>query len=451
MDENETDPEKIRKLKISNVLIILLLVGASAFALFRLSLRYKLRARIDAIRAAGYPVTCAELDKWYTIPENVENAAYTLMDAFSYYKKWNNDKSESLPVIGRAKLPPRTEPLGEEMKGLITQYIADNNEALKLLHAGAAIEHCRYPIDLNAGFEAAIPDLHEIKTAAGLLKLEAILHAENGDDELAVRSAISIFGIARSLANGPVLGSQIVHISCRGIATTTIEYCINRHELTDEQLIRLIDCVHNAELISDISCAFVGERCIGLSFFKAPDSVNPDLIDGIPLHPVLELCKAAGMVDADAIIYLDLMDEYIKSAQLPVHKRQEAVKVIDTRFISTSKVHILLYAMMPPLLRITTIELRTIARLRTARIGLAIERYRLAAGKPPDTLEDLVPAYLDSVPRDPFDGNELRYRKLEVGFVVYSIGEDLSDDGGKEMERRTKESPNWDMTFIVER
>jgi hypothetical protein len=34
---------------------------------------------------------------------------------------------------------------------------------------------------------------------------------------------------------------------------------------------------------------------------------------------------------------------------------------------------------------------------------------------------------------------------------VYSIGEDQIDDGGKERKQRTKESPNWDVTFIVER
>jgi hypothetical protein len=66
-------------------------------------------------------------------------------------------------------------------------------------------------------------------------------------------------------------------------------------------------------------------------------------------------------------------------------------------------------------------------------------------------LADLVPDYLDAVPRDPFSGNDLRYKKLEPGFVVYSVGEDLSDDDGKEMELRTRESPNWDVTFIVER
>ena len=158
------------------------------------------------------------------------------------------------------------------------------------------------------------------------------------------------------------------------------------------------------------------------------------------------------MADADAIIYLDIMDGYIKNAQLPPHRRQEAAKAIDARFNSTSQVHILLHIIMPALLRITSIDLRNIAHSRTARVALAIERYRLAAGRLTDALTDLIPAYLDAVPTDPFDGNELRYKKLETGFVVYSIGEDLSDDGGKERPpRRTKESPNWDVTFIVER
>ena len=97
-------------------------------------------------------------------------------------------------------------------------------------------------------------------------------------------------------------------------------------------------------------------------------------------------------------------------------------------------------------------ELRTIAQLRTARVALAIERYRLASGRLPDALTDLVPTYLDAVPIDPFDGNELRYKKLVTGFVVYSIGEDLRDDGGtEEPSRKTKEAPTWDVTFIVER
>jgi hypothetical protein len=41
-----------------------------------------------------------------------------------------------------------------------------------------------------------------------------------------------------------------------------------------------------------------------------------------------------------------------------------------------------------------------------------------------------VPALLDRVPKDPFDGQPIRYCKLDKGYVVYSVGEDRKDDKG---------------------
>ena len=456
MDENETGPGKRRRLKISHILIILLLVGIGYFVFFRLSLKSKLQARIDAIRAAGYPVTCIELDQWYKIPPDAENAAYTIEEAFSFYKTWDKEKSRSLPLIGSAELPPRTEPLPAEMKTLVAEYISDNNEALELFHKAAGIEHCRYPIDLSAGFATLVPNLSEMRNAVRLLELEAVLHAENGDGPAATLSAISSFGIARSLAKEPVTISQLVRSGCQNIAISTVEQVVNRTELTDEQLIELIERVRESERLSDISRAFVGERCVGIAFIRDPEGIYPGLMGGnIPVlvRPVLALYKSVGMAEADAIIYLDLMDGYMKSTRLPLHERQKAVDAVSAKIQSISKVHVLLHEIIPALSRVTTLELRTIAHLRTADAALAVQRYRLAAGKLPDKLANLVPTYLQSVPKDPFDGNELRYKKLETGFVVYSIGEDLSDEGGKEKPpRKIKgEPPKWDVTFIVER
>jgi len=339
------------------------------------------------------------------------------------------------------------------MKTLVAEYVADNNEALELFHKAAGIEHCRYPIDLSAGFATLVPNLSEMRNSVRLLELEAILHAEDGDGAAATLSAISGFGIARSLAREPLTISQLVRSGCQNIAISTVEQVINRAELTDEQLLELIERVRESERISDMSRAFVGERCVGISFFGNPESVDPGLVgNSIPFQPIIGLYKAVGMADSDMVIYLDIMDGYMKSTRLPLHERQRAVDAVSAKIQSTSKIHVLLHVITPALSRVTTIELRTIANLRTADAALAAQRYRLAAGKLPEKLADLVPTYLQSVPKDPFDGNELRYKKLEPGFVVYSIGEDLSDDGGKERPpRKTKEAPNWDVTFIVER
>jgi hypothetical protein len=70
------------------------------------------------------------------------------------------------------------------------------------------------------------------------------------------------------------------------------------------------------------------------------------------------------------------------------------------------------------------------AELRSAAVAMAVERYRQANGHWPPSLVALVPRQLREVPIDPHDGKPLRYRQNGDGIVIYSVGPDLSDDGG---------------------
>jgi hypothetical protein len=90
------------------------------------------------------------------------------------------------------------------------------------------------------------------------------------------------------------------------------------------------------------------------------------------------------------------------------------------------------------------------ATIRDAQAALAVERYRLTNGKLPSQLSDLVPAFLPSVPSDPFDGKPLRYKTLAKGYVVYSVGDDCVDNGGTEVNSKGY-VPGTDITFTVER
>ena len=54
---------------------------------------------------------------------------------------------------------------------------------------------------------------------------------------------------------------------------------------------------------------------------------------------------------------------------------------------------------------------------------------------------------------DPFDGHSLRYKRLEMGYVIYSIGEDGEDNGGRErpVNIKSTDKTHYDITFTVER
>lgn len=80
----------------------------------------------------------------------------------------------------------------------------------------------------------------------------------------------------------------------------------------------------------------------------------------------------------------------------------------------------------------------SLLRLRGIRAMIAIERYRAAAGAYPSKLTDIVPKYLTTPPRDPFAGKSLMYRTIDAstdpfgrGYLLYSIGVDGVDDGGR--------------------
>lgn len=88
---------------------------------------------------------------------------------------------------------------------------------------------------------------------------------------------------------------------------------------------------------------------------------------------------------------------------------------------------------------------RSQAYMRCAIVAIAAERHRRACGRWPDTLDDPSMApFLRQPPADPYDGQPLRWRRLDDGAEVYSIGPDGEDNGGK-MDRQNPIAPGTDM------
>lgn len=72
----------------------------------------------------------------------------------------------------------------------------------------------------------------------------------------------------------------------------------------------------------------------------------------------------------------------------------------------------------------------TLAIVRCTTSAIAIERYRLQNGRPPDGLADICPTYIKSIPPDPFTGQTLLYIRDDQSYTVYSTGFNRADDGG---------------------
>jgi hypothetical protein len=73
-------------------------------------------------------------------------------------------------------------------------------------------------------------------------------------------------------------------------------------------------------------------------------------------------------------------------------------------------------------------------------IGLALELYHREHGKWPASLGELSPKYLPTLPADPITGKPLHYKVVDDRPIVYSVGIDGDDDGGRLAKNKDGES-----------
>jgi hypothetical protein len=84
--------------------------------------------------------------------------------------------------------------------------------------------------------------------------------------------------------------------------------------------------------------------------------------------------------------------------------------------------------------------------LRCAIASLAAERYRRDKRAWPENADQLCPQYLSAVILDPYDGKPLRHRRVKDGVVIYSVGQDVVDDGGN-LNRDQRKTSGVDIGF----
>lgn len=95
-------------------------------------------------------------------------------------------------------------------------------------------------------------------------------------------------------------------------------------------------------------------------------------------------------------------------------------------------------------------EERGLMLRQLAEIGFSLAAYRADHGKYPSRLADLLPKYAEAIPEDEFSGADLIYRSDSGSFLLYSVGRNEQDDGGRGYSDRdeTAGSQDWDDLLV---
>ncbi|MCL4218193.1 MAG: hypothetical protein KJ052_14480, partial [Candidatus Hydrogenedentes bacterium] len=365
--------------------------------------------------------------------------------------------TDQLLIAGDAELE-RTQPLDpddwevtEVYWDAVTSRIAPALEQI----AARPSESSRYPVDLRRFPNSLDLDyLADLRALARELKIDALHWAVAGDSEKTADAILAIPPLAISLNDEPILISQLVRIAILSMTTDSLEMALNRTELDKDDLER-IEVALTTDLRPEVNeramiRALVGETAGGLylagSFLLLLNAPRTsDVVNGQALSYELAI-PASGerMAMTTNFRYLmghidDSWTELSRSdlnISLPTRQGAGLVAPLTAVWDSSSSS--------------TLVSVRRAqAQITVARTAVTVERFRLAEGRLPADLTELVPEYLPEVPMDYFADNKtpLRYRGGEDGaFVVYSVSQNGKDDGGLEIERWWDRG---DITFTV--
>jgi len=392
-------------------------------AVVRVSINFRINSALNDVRRNGFPVTWRELDAYYPTPPAEKNAAGLYAAAFAKYAPGAND----WPFVGDKALPPLGQPLPDSTKAAVALFIAENAEALKLLHAASRMTECRFPLDFAQGYGMNMPHLRLLRDGARMLELEALLKAEEGHPDEAAEAAKACIGVSRSLRNEPVLISQFVRMAIDSIGVMSVERVLSRAAVPEKQLADISAALETGEEKEGLVRALAGERCMAGELFN------------MELKYSLKPLKSAGIQEWDHLTVLRLTSELVSAAQGPLQAMRDRQREIEMEISKVPRLFVFTQMTLPTP-SVLEKQLRRFALLRSGRAAIAVERFRMANGRLPDSLAELVPRWMNSAPADPFTDKPLLYRKLNKGFVVFSVGPDLKDLGGVEADPKNPQA-----------
>jgi hypothetical protein len=434
-------------------------LGLITFGFWRYSLSRAVQRQLAAISARGEPVTIVGLQSWLPAVPDTENAGAALAKAVPYLAATPRYHPRKLEWPGpMAALTP-------DQRTPATELVKLNQQALALVRAAATLTNSRYPLDWRVTPVRMVSwQMSFIRQAVPVLKFDALLDMESGDTDGALEDIRASLGVARVLQQEPLLPAQQERLEFLDASLAILERLLNQRSLSAAQLQSLADQIGAAEAAtgSALARAFVGERCLTLQELRSigrqrgfwgagPNgweqlvialTASAGELFGVPERRILECLDASGwFIYAAAAI--GGTDPANRTWAIPRTPAMDQLSRGGPPRFQNNYWDGILY---------TQIEMAV--RLRGAAVALAVERFRAVHdGKPPSSLGQLVPEFIQSVPEDPFSMAPLHYKLLPLGYVVYSVGMDRHDNGGLDRNapgsrRGTNE---YDLTFTVQR
>jgi hypothetical protein len=368
------------------------------------------------------------------VPDPENSALQVLAVRKLIPQQWGSDAFWQL----LQNLPPERQLNDRQFTTLRTER-AKAEKAAEEARKLADMPRGRYHIEWVPDFyEARLDHVQEARMVASLLQVDALVRAQEGDADGALRSTRAVLQTGRSIGDAPTNIPQLIRIAQRALAVDLLERVLAQGQPSSRALADLQHLLEDEERHPTLLIAARGERAGddrlmeylqagGLNRAEIQKQLDNVGTNGLSLSERLPLYLPGGIKRQRAAL-LRHMNEVVEIAKLPSEQQQEAV---DRWSEAARSQPVLVKVFAPAMNKMVDACRRSSADLRAAIVLLAAERYRQERKQLPESLAALVQGgYLKSIPTDPYDGQPLRFRLLEDGLVVYALGRDGQDNGG---------------------
>jgi hypothetical protein len=248
-----------------------------------------------------------------------------------------------------------------------------------------------------------------------VLYYHTLLLASEGKTEESLQTCRAMLRLAKFFAQDPMLVNYLVADAVYSIVTfNAINQVLRSGPLTPETHAALDAALADLDLEHQFRQAMMSERAYSVQCFQEMSEV----------WKVILLTRFD-----DRLVYLSLFDQVAKDSNRPFDAklRSELAAMGATGGVFSNLI-------LPALENGRESLARTQAKQRILRVlNLLVQRD--PTGKNGLTIEQLGLPVEATV--DPFDGKPLRIKHTGAGWLVYSVGKNLQDDGGKLDDDRT--------------
>ncbi len=365
-------------------------------------------------------------ENWPSLPEGEDPKGPAGEFDRAYKGEWDTEANRRLaPETARA------------FRGELAQHA----DAIEMSRSLAGMKSGQHSFELGLKLiDTLLPQSQDARQAPRLLQLDAAIRAEAGDIDGALEDCRAILGAARSIGDEPFAISMLVRMAILTVARQTIERAMAQGEASDRMLQTLQAEVAEERAYPHLLQAMRGERGSTVELIRRlrDGELTLNQFSGGESDGPVRALSGFGQLwfHYQYAVALEWGNENVEIAHGPMNEYVPRWNAFERKLVETARhpvwstLALMPSKMWPAMASLIDSILRNQAFLATTEVFLAAERYRIATGKWPGSIDELSPKYLQAIPRDPYNGGPLGYRIDSDRLIVHTVGPDLRDNGG---------------------